>query len=92
MIAAPDPPTFCTLLAILSASSALALASRASAAAFPSDASACRVFSSAAMMVALMEGIFFMASSAAVLLSLTLRSKSGDSSEFIIKQSLTCST
>lgn len=71
--------TFCTLLAILSASSALLFASRASPAALPSASSACLVFSLAAMIVALMMGIFFKASSAAVLLSLTLLSKSAGS-------------
>ncbi|KAF3857654.1 hypothetical protein F7725_010855 [Dissostichus mawsoni] len=46
-----------------------------------SAASACRVFWLAAMMVALMAGIFFRASSAAVLLSFTLRSKSAGREE-----------
>ncbi|KAG7273414.1 hypothetical protein CRUP_037476 [Coryphaenoides rupestris] len=70
--------TFCTALAIFSASSAVALACRASAAALPSAASARRVFSLAARMVALMAGIFLMASSAAVLLSFTRWSKADD--------------
>lgn len=72
--------TFCTALAILSASWALFLASVASAAALPSASCASLVFSLASAMVRLMAGILLSASSAAVLLSFTRLSKSKRSS------------
>lgn len=82
--------TFRTELAIFSASSALALASRASAAALPSASSAWRVLLLASAMVWVMAGIFFRASSAAVLLSFTRlsKSKSKPDSNHLLQKSL----